>query len=62
MRAAPRIFGRAPKRIICRIEKVPLGANGGCKQVMTLNCGHTVEHLQRNDLKVGKKTRCEDCR
>ena len=52
------LFG--PLRLICRIDKVPLGE--GHKQVLTLQCGHQVEHLQRNDLKVGKRTGCPECR
>ena len=46
--------------MVCSIEKVPFAH--GYMQVMTLQCGHKVEHLQRNDLKVGSRTRCPECR
>jgi hypothetical protein len=52
------LFG--PLQRILSIGRVPFGQ--GHKMVLRLACGHVVEHLQRNDLRVGGRTGCDKCR
>lgn len=46
-------------REIGRITNEPYGR--GTIQHMLLECGHTVLHLNRRDLHVGRFTRCPEC-
>jgi hypothetical protein len=51
-----------PMRRIVQVVKKPFGTNGGHLLVCVLKCGHKVEHLNNHAFKVGKRTRCPECR
>ncbi len=51
-----------PMRRIVEIVKKPFGPNGGHLLVCVLECGHKAEHLTNSHFKVGKRTRCPECR
>ncbi len=54
-------FGLPFKRIV-QITEEPFGPNGGHLLVLLLECGHIVKHLRNSCWKVGRRTRCEECR
>jgi hypothetical protein len=62
MATQPRTFGLPPLRTILAISKKEFGDHKGHLLVVHLDCGHKVEHLSNGAWKVGKRTRCEDCR
>lgn len=51
-----------PMRRIVEVAEKPFGPNGGHLLVCVLKCGHKVEHLRNSHFKVGKRTRCPECR
>lgn len=55
-------FGKPPLRTILAISKKAFGAHGGSLLVLHLDCGHTVEHMSNSCWKIGKRTKCEECR
>ena len=49
-----------PLRMVCRVDVKAFGR--GHIRVMTLQCGHQVEHIGRRDLVPGKLTGCAECK